>query len=83
MMMSETVEELRDKLNKASFCQRCNCLGCDREGFGENHDHVCTGAEGCIETHDKLVRANRVLRHLCGLAALALAVPNSSTKPSS
>jgi len=57
--------DLIDRLREAQRCYLCNCISCDREGAGENHDHVCTNGEHCIYAVSKLKQERKKLQLLC------------------
>jgi hypothetical protein len=53
------------KLSEADCCYQCGCLSCEREGYGENHDHVCTAGEHCKFANKVLRIERRNLIALC------------------
>lgn len=63
----ERIEELARQLTAIGRCRRCECPDCD-PGL-ENHDHICTNGDGCIETPKRLRRALYAAAIVAGQAA--------------
>jgi len=67
------MDDLVERLRKASGCFLCNCRDCERGGMGELHDHVCTQGPDCKLNVTKLSQVNSGLRILCGQSATEIA----------
>lgn len=48
-------QDILEVLRTIWTCRRCSCPACGRGGYGELHDHVCTGGKGCVNAPKRLL----------------------------